>query len=79
MPNLQELALRNGGDFPDLHVIEVITRISDLHSDIVAMPDFGSLLDANPTVYTAADGTEVQTDATVVAITDYLKTIQTRG
>lgn len=76
VPNLRALSQRNGGTFPEAHVVRVITRTSDLHDGIVAMPDFGGLLDASPTVYTAPDGTRIATDATVLAITDYLKTIQ---
>ncbi|MDJ0631517.1 MAG: cytochrome c [Rhodobacter sp.] len=76
VPNLRGLAARNGGDFPEAHVVRVITRVSDLHEGIVAMPDFGALLDASPTVYTAPDGERIRTDATVLAIADYLESIQ---
>jgi mono/diheme cytochrome c family protein len=76
VPDLTELSFRNDGTFPEEHVVRVITRISDLHEAIVAMPDFGALLDASPTVYTAPDGTRIATDATVLAITSYLESIQ---
>ncbi len=79
VPNLRELGFRNGGSFPEAHVVQVITRVSDLHTGIVAMPDFGALLTADPTVYTAPDGREIQTDAKVIAITRYLESIQTQG
>jgi mono/diheme cytochrome c family protein len=76
VPNLRHLSLRNGGEFPKTRVIEVVTRISDLQHGIVAMPDFGALLGASPTVYTAPDGTRMETDNTILAIAAYLETIQ---
>jgi mono/diheme cytochrome c family protein len=79
VPNLRELSFRNGGSFPEEHVVRVITRISDLHADIVAMPDFGAMLTGTPTKYTSPDGREIQTDAKVIAITRYLESIQTQG
>ncbi len=79
VPNLRELAQRNGGTYPERHVVEVVTRISDKHDEIVAMPDFGALLAASPTVYTAPDGTRIGTDATILAISAYLAGIQEGG
>jgi mono/diheme cytochrome c family protein len=76
VPNLRTLTARHGGTFPEAHVVRVITRISDLHEDIVAMPDFGTFLTATPTLYTAPDGSTVKTDAKVIAITRYLESIQ---
>jgi mono/diheme cytochrome c family protein len=79
VPNLRELSLRNGGAFPEGRVVRVITRISDLHADIVAMPDFGALLTASPTTYSAPDGETIPTDAKVIAIMRYLESIQSNG
>lgn len=76
VPNLRQLRQRSGGEFPKTYVIEVVTRISDLHDDIVAMPDFGTLLGASPTVYMAADGQRIKTDSTILAIVDYLESVQ---
>lgn len=76
VPNLRELSLHNGGTFPEAHVVQVITKVSDLHDGIVAMPDFAALLDASPAVYIAPDGERIETDATVLAIVDYLQSIQ---
>lgn len=76
VPSLRQLSKNNGGTFPDAHVVRVITKVSDLHDGIVAMPDFGALLDASPTVFTAPNGERIETDATVLAIVDYLKTVQ---
>ena len=79
VPNLRELSLRNGGAFPKTRVIKVITRISDLHEDLVAMPDFGTLLQAEPGLYVTEKGEMIQTDATILAIVDYLQSIQEQG
>ncbi|MCP3970204.1 MAG: cytochrome c [Rhodobacteraceae bacterium] len=76
VPDLRQLAERIGGEFPKAYVIEIVTRISDLHDGIMAMPDFGALLGASPTVYTAPDGEQIQTYAVIVAIADYLESVQ---
>jgi len=76
VPNLRQLSARNGGEFPKTHVVEVVTKISDRQHGIVAMPDFGALLGASPTVYTAPDGTRIKTGTTILAIAAYLETIQ---
>ena len=76
VPNLRELSYRNDGSFPRAYVIDAITKISERHDDIVAMPDFGTLLNTAPTTYTTSDGTVLQTDSAVLAIVDYLESIQ---
>lgn len=76
VPDLRQLSQRNGGVFPRTHVVEIVTRISDLHEGVVAMPDFGALLEASPTVYTSPEGDRIQTDATILAIADYLESVQ---
>ena len=76
VPNLRQLSARNGGEFPKAHVVKVVNRISDVQHGIVAMPDFGALLGASPTVYTAPDGTRIKTDTTILAIAAYLETLQ---
>ncbi len=79
VPNLRELSLRNGGTFPKAHVVSVVTRVSAFHDDVVAMPDFGALLDAAPATYTAADGETIETNRAVLDIVAYLKGIQVRA
>ena len=75
VPDLRQLSQRSG-EFPRTYVVEVITKISEFHDDISAMPDFGTLFGASPTVYTAPDGEQIQTDALILAIVDYLETVQ---
>ncbi|WP_172292935.1 cytochrome c [Pseudoruegeria sp. HB172150] len=76
VPDLRGLSSGNGGTFPDTYVVEVVTRISDFHAGVVAMPDFGPLLDGEPVVYTASDGTRIETNGAVLEIVDYLRLIQ---
>jgi len=76
VPDLRQLSWQNGGDFPRAHVVRVVTRISDQHADVVAMPDFGDLIDGSATTYTAPDGEKIKTDATILAIADYLESVQ---
>ncbi len=76
VPDLRTLSQRNGGTFPRAHVVSVVTRISALHEDIVAMPDFGSLLDAEPATYRTPDGKIIQTNRAVLDIVAYLESIQ---
>lgn len=76
MPDLRTLTARNGGTYPRTHVVQAITRISELHDGIVAMPDFGGLLSASPASHTAPDGTRIETDAAVLKLVDYLETLQ---
>ena len=76
VPDLRQLRKRSGGEFPRSHLVKVVTRISDLHDGVVAMPDFGALLGASPIVYTTAGGERIKTDATILAIADYLERIQ---
>ena len=76
VPNLRKLSQRNGGTFPEHHAVAVVTRVSDFHEDVVAMPDFGDLLQAAPATYTAPDGEVIQTNRSVLDIVAYLKSIQ---
>ncbi len=76
VPNLRLLAGGNQGVFPRDHVIRVVTRTSDFHPDITPMPDFGTLLEAPDAVHVTADGETIATNTTILAIADYLATIQ---
>ena len=76
VPDLTGLAARNGGVFPETYVVEAVTRISDFHADVVAMPDFGGLLDGPPRIHIAADGRRIETTAAVLAVVGHLRAIQ---
>ncbi len=76
VPNLRVLADRNGGVFPRDHVIRVVTRASDFHPDIAPMPDFGVLLAAPDAVHVTAEGEAIATNTDILAIADYLATLQ---
>ena len=76
VPNLRLLAVGNDGVFPRDHVIRVVTRASDFHPDIAPMPDFGALLEAPDAVHVTEEGEVIATNTAILAIADYLETIQ---
>lgn len=76
VPDLTGLSERAGGNFPRAAVIASVDRISLKHERIVAMPDFGTLLEGPRVGYYVPRGEWTKTSATVVAIADYLETLQ---
>lgn len=40
------------------------------------MPEFGSVLDSPPVIWTAPDGREIATPSALVALADYIETLQ---
>ena len=76
VPNLRLLEGGNNGVFPRDHVVRVVTRTSDFHPDIAPMPDFGALLDAPDAVHVTSDGEVIATNTAILAIADYLESIQ---
>ena len=73
--NLRLLAHSNGGVFPAEQVMATIYgyRGKD-HNGL--MPEFGPVLDSPDVIWTAPDGREVPTPALLLALSDYLQTIQ---
>lgn len=76
VPNLRQLSKSNGGTFPEAHVVSVVTRVSAFHEDVVAMPDFGDLLQAKPATFVAPDGEVIRTNRAVLDIVAYIRSIQ---
>ncbi len=76
VPDLTGLAARNGGTFPWLRVIHMIDGRSGLPAHGGPMPIFGNLLKGDTAAADAPDGTPVITSARVLAIVDYLQSIQ---
>jgi len=76
VPNLRLLKGGNGGVFPRDHVIRVVTRSSDFHPGIAPMPNFGTLLEAPGAVHRTAGDEAIATNTTILAIADYLESIQ---
>lgn len=76
VPDLTRLAERNDGVFPWLRVVHVVDGRTGLRSHGGAMPIFGLLFDGDTAVADAPDGSPVVTSARVLAVVEYLKSIQ---
>lgn len=76
VPDLTRLASRNGGDFPRLDVIYIIDGRTGIRAHGGPMPVFGALMTGQPGVEDAPDGTPVFADRRILALTDYLESIQ---
>lgn len=77
--DLTKIAARNGGTFPMVRVMSHIDGYTRRGDRATVMPEMGAILAAGPTaVYVAPDGSETPTPARLMAIADYLATIQTR-
>ncbi|PWG15980.1 c-type cytochrome [Salibaculum griseiflavum] len=74
-PDLTTLSAQNGGDFPRDYVMSVIDGYDRSHAFSAAMPEFG-VLDLGPTVIVEEDGVGTPVPATLLALANYLETIQ---
>lgn len=75
-PDLTRIAARNGGEFDRLRIIYTIDGRTGLRAHGGAMPIFGELFRGDPAVEDAPDGTPVQASARVLALVDWLESIQ---
>jgi len=76
VPDLTGLADRNGGVFPWLTTVHMIDGRTGLHGHGGAMPIFGALMRGDTVAADAPDGTPVMVSARVLALVEYLATIQ---
>lgn len=77
VPDLTLIARRNGGTFPRADVISTIDGYTRLREGTTIMPGFGAALQEGPLVYIdTGDGIATPTPARLVAIADYLRSIQ---
>ncbi|WP_412507060.1 c-type cytochrome [Roseovarius sp. SYSU LYC5161] len=74
-PDLTTLSARNGGTFPRDAVMSVIDGYDRSHAFSAAMPEFGAL-DLGPAVIVEDDGIGTPVPATLLALANYLETIQ---
>lgn len=79
VPDLTGLSARAGGVFPWLRVVHVIDGRNALRAHGGAMPVFGGILTGDPVLADAPDGTPVETGARVLALVDWLRTVQEGG
>lgn len=76
VPDLTRLASRNDGEFPRLEVIHVIDGRTGIRAHGGPMPVFGTLLAGQPGIENAPDGSPVFADRRILALIDYLESIQ---
>ncbi len=73
--DLTALSLANGGVFPrDAVTAQIYGYPGRYHSAI--MPEFGPLFDGGTVTVTTADGAQVETPRALVALVDYVETLQ---
>jgi mono/diheme cytochrome c family protein len=77
VPDLTQIAARNGGTFPTARVMNTIDGYTRVREGNVTMPEFGADLQAGPLVmFDSGDGRPVPTPANLVALAEYLRTLQ---
>lgn len=74
-PDLTRLSARNGGDFPRDYVLSTIDGLTRGEHFSAAMPEFGAG-DMGPTVIVEEDGLGTPVPALLLALSEYLETIQ---
>ena len=75
--DLTRLAQRNNGDFPTTKVMAQIWGYAGMKGKGV-MPNFGPLLEGDTVPYDGGDGIETPTPVRLVALAEYLKTLQVK-
>ena len=75
--NLTRLSARNGGVFPTTRVMAQIWGYAGAKGRGV-MPDFGPLMDGETVLYDGGDGIETPTPLRLVALAEYLKSLQVK-
>lgn len=73
--DVTRIAALNGGDFPGNRVMSHIYGYTMGRGD-TAMPSFGDLLEGRTVLYDSGDGIETPTPWRLVALNEYLKSIQ---
>ena len=77
VPDLTEIAKRNNDVFPLAETMSFIDGYIRPRTHSPAMPEFGELLSASPTVlYDTGDGILTPTPSALVALAEYLQSIQ---
>ena len=76
VPDLTTFANRNDGAFDKVRVVRLIDGREGLAAHGGPMPMFGGLLTGNPVVLDGPDGSPVATTEPILAIVDWLETVQ---
>ncbi len=75
-PDLTRIATRHDGTFDRLRIIHTIDGRSGMRAHGGAMPIFGALFSGDPAVEDAPDGTPIMASRRVLALVDWLESIQ---
>lgn len=78
VPDLTRIAARNGGTFPWLRIVHTVDGRTGLAAHGGPMPIFGALMRGDSAAADAPDGTPVITSARVLAVVDWLQSIQVK-
>ena len=73
--NLRQLAAGNAGVFPTEQVMVAIYGYRGKEA-LALMQEFGPILEGPVVIWTAPDGREIETPAALVALAEYLETLQ---
>lgn len=73
--DVTQIAAKNGGVFPQARVMSHIYGFTPGRSDS-PMPQFGDLLEGETVLYDSGDGIETPTPARLVALMEYVESIQ---
>ncbi|WP_093966909.1 c-type cytochrome [Actibacterium lipolyticum] len=76
VPDLTQIAARNGGVFPKARVMSVVDGYTRVNQHGSTMPEFGALLEGPTVLVEFEDGAMTPTPAPLVALADYLEGIQ---
>ena len=77
VPDLTLIAQRNGGTFPMIDVMNTIDGYLRSREGTTIMPEFGADLAEGPLVHVdMGDGTRTRSPSRLVAIAEYLRSIQ---
>lgn len=74
--DLTLIAARNGGTFPRARVMSIVDGYARSDLDGPGMPEFGALLQGDLVPFDSGDGILTPTPRKLVALVEYLETIQ---
>ncbi|WP_299788568.1 c-type cytochrome [uncultured Marivita sp.] len=75
-PDLTLIAVRNGGEFPRVEVLSTIDGYTKADLNVPDMPEFGALLEGDLVPLDTGDGVMTPTPRKLVALLEYLESIQ---
>lgn len=75
-PDLTRIAARNGGSFPAVRVMSTIDGYTRAAPAGPNMPEFGALLEGDLVPFDTGDGVMTPTPRKLVALVEYLESVQ---